>query len=348
MSQKQDTEMLKPIPTAPVVLVLRLDKLECSERVLIGEEYQLRRRLEGQEDARVLFDEERPLGTFLREHEGQLGKDWAAGAARYLKEALVSVIRRKEKESTAWEFLVKKHNYHDSVCIYAACQCWYYYVKNRTPLGAGKNADVFDEQIMGLTGSFQQSIWGAGKNYSVEEVLDNVQLALQNHDSRENTEARVWYLGEKRDMECLVVDGCFYPAILYYLHHLQDWGFCFCRCSNCGKMFVAPSRHHSLCSAECHKEKNRRNKREFDERARKNKFDVEYKNTSQRMRNRLNSLCKRTDLPEEEQEAAEESFLEFRREAVRRKKQIVTDEDYAAFREWMSEQERRFELFCEG
>ena len=75
----------------------------------------------------------------------------------------------------------------------------------------------------------------------------------------------------------------FYPALQYYLKQLMKWDLCFCKCSNCGKVFIATSRHHSLCSKACRVEKNRQNKRMFDARARENGYDIDYKNTCQRM-----------------------------------------------------------------
>jgi len=138
----------------------------------------------------------------------------------------------------------------------------------------------------------------------------------------------------------------FYPALQYYLKQMMKWDLCFCKCSNCGKVFIATSRHHSLCSKACRVEKNRQNKRMFDARARENGYDIDYKNACQRMRNRLNKLGKQTHIPEEQRKRVEWNFEAFRKEAIQRKKRIKDTEDYRAFRDWMFDEERKFEQVC--
>ena len=53
-----------------ILFVLTLDRKKMKERILIGEELQVRFRLQGDMDADVLCDTTRPLGTFLGSAEG--------------------------------------------------------------------------------------------------------------------------------------------------------------------------------------------------------------------------------------------------------------------------------------
>ena len=46
------------------------------ERILIGEEQQIRFRLNGSQNAEVLCDMTRPLGTFLINFERDTDRDW--------------------------------------------------------------------------------------------------------------------------------------------------------------------------------------------------------------------------------------------------------------------------------
>ncbi len=158
-------------------------------------------------------------------------------------------------------------------------------------------------------------------------------------------QARVWYAHTGR--EYLILEDSLDALVPYYASRAEDWGYVFCRCAHCGRGFLAPSRHHSLCSPQCHRAKARENKRRFDAQARDCTWEADYKNISQRMRNRLASLRGR-DVPEEELDAAEERFAEFRKEAVARKKQLTDPEAGEAFRTWLLEQERSFALFCKG
>ena len=48
-----------------ILFVLTLDRKKMKERILIGEEQQIRFRLNGSQNTEVLCDMTRPLGTFL-------------------------------------------------------------------------------------------------------------------------------------------------------------------------------------------------------------------------------------------------------------------------------------------
>ena len=52
-----------------ILLVLTLDRQKMKERILIGEELQIRFRLQGYDDTEVLCDVTRPLGTMLSTFE---------------------------------------------------------------------------------------------------------------------------------------------------------------------------------------------------------------------------------------------------------------------------------------
>lgn len=329
-----------------IILALSLDKARGCERIIIGEEQQVRRRLDGL-GSDVLYDRERPLGQLLFSHEKQIDKDWNAEVIFSLKKALASVLQRKEYEASAWEFLEGKVKSLDPICMFTAYQCRIWYRENRTALGGERNSDQFEHQIMTLTRSFKHILWGEEKNYSVEQVMERVEQYTKINGDEIDTQARVWYPGRRRHAEYLIIEKSFVPAILYYLNHLRDWGLCFCRCCVCNQIFLASSRHYSLCSEDCRKEKNRQNKREFDARARENKYDVDYKNTYQRMRNQLNSLRKAGNILKAEEDRIEAGFKAFCEGAVQRKKQIKTLTDYKMFVDWLFEQERVFEQLCE-
>ena len=59
-----------------ILFVLTLDRKKMKERILIGEELQVRFRLQGDMDADVLCDTTRPLGTFLAEFEHDPDGEW--------------------------------------------------------------------------------------------------------------------------------------------------------------------------------------------------------------------------------------------------------------------------------
>lgn len=73
-----------------ILLVLTLDRQKKKERILIGEELQIRFRLHGNTDADVLCDVTRPLGTLLAEFEHDPEGEWNRLGLAPLREALHS------------------------------------------------------------------------------------------------------------------------------------------------------------------------------------------------------------------------------------------------------------------
>ena len=198
---------------------------------------------------------------------------------------------------------------------------------------------------MGLVRSFKQSIWGNEKKYSVAEIMERMAQYAHIGARTSDMEARIWYPAKRRTAEYLIVENSYFPAIWYYLVHLRDWQLSICRCDVCGNMFLSTSKHFSLCSAACRKVKNRQNKQEFDDRARENKYDVNYKNTTQRMRNKLNKLSKR--VTETQRADLKAAFRSACTSALRQKKLIKNHEDYKAFVDLLFALENQFETLCE-
>ena len=329
--------------TPPIIMAIGIDREKKRERLIIGEEHQVRHLLNGYEDAQVLYDRERDLGTFLTEHQAQLDQDWNESVLKPLLQASKSIIERKDNKAKAGQYLDSKLNPDDPISYYTAYMCHSWYMESRTK---GKGADWFEEQAMCLTKSFKQELWADKRYYLMEELIERMHDIIRAKSASADTDARIWYSSRKRVQEFVVVTNSFYPAVFYYLTRLKELGYCYCKCSECKRMFLATSGHHSLCSDACRKSKGLQNKREFDERARKNLYNAECKNTTQRMRNKMNRLMK-MDVPEDMKLRVVEVFKAFQNEARIRKKDIKSESDSKKYIDWLFEQERRFEELCE-
>ena len=140
----------------------------------------------------------------------------------------------------------------------------------------------------------------------------------------EDTRLDLWYPDSRRDMECVAAYASFYPLITYYLNRLNDWGLCFRKCKICGKVFLARSLRYELCSEKCRKKQSLQNKRDFDERARENNYDLLYKNECQSWRNQINRAKKLPDFPADRLAAMQSAFEAFKKEALKRKQEVKT------------------------
>lgn len=323
----------------PIVMALSLNRDKKTERIIIGQMDAVEAWLTGTDKLEVICDVVRPLGTFLFEHQAQNRGEWSQNAGSLLAEAAESFQHREEKETSAWNYLAEKRNPHDMVCEFTVRQSWYWYQSCRRLLGSPEKSREYRDLFLFLVRSFKESLWEKDGACSLDTAWNTVQWEI-NGGVRASIEQRmtIRYAARSRGEEWLLISESFYPALQYYLRKLMDWGLCLCRCSVCNKVFVADSRHYSLCGEECRRTQNRLNKQRFDKKGKENGYDQAYKNTCQRMRNRLKKI-ETTNLNHE----ADAWFKRFRKEATGRKKRIENPEDAKSFQDWMFEQERSFD-----
>lgn len=321
---------------AALVMAIALDKDNKSEHIVIGEEVQVQNFLAGFENASVLYDQKRPLGIFLIEHQTQDEGDWSQYAIAPLREASQSLLGRQAKEAAAWDYLQNKENSHDPICLFTSYMIQYFYACDRK---------TFLDKSTLLTKSFKGELLKGRRYFQIEELINEVQDRIRVKADPLDAQATIQYCWKHQALEYVIVTHSFYPAILYYLNRLKELKYCFCQCSVCGSWFLASSGHHSLCSTKCRKLKTKQNKREHDERERKDKCCRECKNATQRMRNRLNQLHKH-NAPEELLAAAEAAFKAFQKEAIARKKKIKSEGSDRQFIDWLFAQERLIDELC--
>ncbi len=87
---------------------------------------------------------------------------------------------------------------------------------------------------------------------------------------------------------------------------------------------LAKSQRYELCSDKCRKAQALQNKREFDERARENNYDLLYKNECQNWRNKINRVKNTAGFPADRLEKIQVAFSDFKKEALQRKKAVKT------------------------
>ena len=120
---------------------------------------------------------------------------------------------------------------------------------------------------------------------------------------------------------------------------MNDWGICFRQCKACGKYFLAKSQRYELCSDKCRKAQALQNKREFDERARENNYDLLYKNECQNWRNKINRVKNTAGFPADRLEKIQAAFSDFKKEALQRKKAVKTGTaSPKEFTDWLYQQ----------
>ena len=99
------------------------------------------------------------------------------------------------------------------------------------------------------------------------------------------------------------------------------------------------AQRYELCSGKCRKAQALQNKREFDERARENNYDLLYKNECQNRRNKINRAKNTTGFPDNRLEKIQAAFADFKKEALPRKKAVKTvTASPKEFTDWLYQQ----------
>ena len=323
-----------------ILFVLALDRDKMKERILIGTEQQIRFRLDGNKDNDVIYDITRPLGRFLIDFEYDKEKNWNIYGLAPLRDALhTNRWKQPALEQTAGDFLAKKYLTGDPVRMYATFRIWNEYLVTREYRDRNTACDRFIEKIQILTQAFQtENVMNFNSDTGKPERFHTGSLYFRNTPA-EITRLELWFPDNRRRTECVAAYSSFYPLITYYLNRLNDWGLCFRQCKVCGKYFLAKNQRYELCSDKCRKAQALQNKREFDERARENNYDLLYKNECQNWRNKINKSKKTADFPIERLEEMKTAFDLFKKEALRRKKAVKAGTTKPTeFTDWLYQQ----------
>ena len=150
----------------------------------------------------------------------------------------------------------------------------------------------------------------------------NISTHIYSSVPPEDTRLDLWYPDNKRKMVCVAAYSSLYPLMIYYPNHLNDWGLYFRKCKICGKVFLARSQRYELCSDKCRKKQSLQNKREFDERASENNYDLLYKNECQNWRNKINKAKKTSGFSADCLEEMLAAFESFKKDALQRKQAV--------------------------
>ncbi|MCD7866400.1 MAG: hypothetical protein LUG54_10450 [Clostridiales bacterium] len=306
-----------------ILFVLILDRAKMKERILIGTELEIRFRLGGSRNADVLCDVTRPLGTFLTSFEHDPDGQLNLHALVPLYNALhTNRWKQPEPEKAAGDFLAEKNLTGNPVSMYTAFRVWNDYLVTREYRDRDAASDRFRNKAAHLLLAFRiERAMYFNKESGQAGHLKNGGLFYRSTPDVD-TRLDLWYPDTQRSCECVAAYHSFIPLITYYQNRLNDWGLCFRQCRMCRKYFLARSQRYDLCSDKCRKAQALQNKREFDERARKNSYDLAYKNETQNWRNKINKAKRTPDFPPDRLEEMQAAFDAFKKEALKRKTEV--------------------------
>ena len=198
-----------------ILFVLTLDKKKMKERILIGEEQQIRFRLDGSKSAEVLCDMTRPLGTFLINFEQDTDREWNLYGLSPLRQALHSNRwKQPELEQAASEFLWKKYLSNEPLKMYVAFRIWNSYLLAREPRDRNAACDRFMDKMSSLTGVFHDGAMSFDKETGKPKHFQAGSLYFKGAPS-EDTRLDLWCPDNRRTEDCVSASASLDPLSTY-------------------------------------------------------------------------------------------------------------------------------------
>ena len=206
-----------------MIFVLTLDRQKMKERILVGEEQEIRFRLQGDGEADVLCDVTRPLGSLLAEFEHDPDREWNLNGLSPLREALhTNRWSQPALEQKAGDFLTKKYLTGDPVRMFAAFRIWNGYLQARLPREREEACERFMKKMGSLTAVFMgDPVLKFDPNNGKPRLLE-LSHRIYGMIPAEDTRLDLWYPDSRRDMECVAAYAsgnaksaakCFLPAV---------------------------------------------------------------------------------------------------------------------------------------
>lgn len=328
------------------------------ERILIGTEENIKKRLDGHLDVDVMYDETKPFGSLLLTMDTDPEGEWGT-VIFHLKQAQESIHSSRHQktqkllfaslpgqpklefapthEARAQEILIKKYNSADPICQFVATRIWYgywVYREGKSP----DNCELFLNSMHNLIRPFSCYRGSADERIAVN--ADN-RIFRHTQEMRSYDKEHIIYTPSDSSMQdCIIVDKSLIPLEKYYLSKFDKWKKYIIRCKVCGRLFMADTLKFKLCSDECKKQARLNNlvlrKQDKDT----SNVDSICINASAHWYNRLDKIRKSSEWTEEDVQKyviAKDQFLKEKRKKRRAHK--MGKLSFVELRDWLLHQE---------
>jgi len=304
-----------------------LDMNKKTEKILIGELIDIKKRLDGFSDVKLLYENTRDIGRLIMDFT-PIAEDLSNIRVALLDSASG---RKPPHFNREIDHLNRLYGSDNPIHRFTALLMWQeyqrYYLNEKKDSGA--LFDVFDDITLALRFNLIDNV------KSWQEQNRKNPLAYLDSDFRKYP-VSVYYGSDKNASEYAVSGRSLLPIAVYYLKHVYSSGRYIQTCPICGSSFVAKTiGMTTLCSDKCRRIQGKENKRQFDERARELPHERAYKNTYMYWYNKVKK-CQRMDLPKDKLSGVETAFHSFSQESAKRKKAIGRDKEAASkYESWL-------------
>ena len=307
-----------PILENPAI-ALHLDFRRKKEQIILGNFDSINRYIRGAKKDKILFEETRPMGSFLLD---------IVYNASYFADLRIAILD-KEKQQRDFNISLLEDLYMSDNLLYKyiALKLWQKYEKQELSL------DINEDLTLPFRYNLMSDILEWQKSHPYNPLID-MPYEYFKYPIQRLTVPQV-----EHNIEWVIADFALMPLIVYYLQNIYEKDKYFSYCKVCGKLFLSPDLYKTtMCSAKCRKKQKKINKQNYNERYK----DVGYEKTQQNERMYwYNRLRKAQKLNADEKVIAklEKEFERYKAASLKKKRQVkdgsLAYNDYAT---WLLQQ----------
>lgn len=310
-------------------IALNIDFRKRKEHILIGNFEELNRYLHSGKKSNIIFDEMRPIGSFLLDILPKTGlfADIRVNLCDNLCKNGSPNIWQIESLYTAKNPLMK----------FTALKLWQEYMNGMERMARKEDNEDFIDKIEDITLPFRYRLMNEVLEWQRTNPLNP--LCDMPYEYFKYPLQTLLIPDTVKTKEYAVSDNTILPLVLYYLKTIYEKKKYFSYCKVCKKLFLAPDVNKTvICSDKCRKKQQQINKKKYDDATREVDYERTFRNEKMYWYNRITKAKKLTD-DEKILEKLQKAYDEFKRVSKIKKKQVKDEMlSFTAFDTWYLDQ----------
>ena len=310
-------------------IALNIDLRKKKEHILIGDFEELNRYLHGGKKDNIIFEEIRPIGSFLLDIFPRTGL-----FADIRVDLCDNLFKNGSPNILQIESLYTEKN---PLMKFTALKLWQEYMRGMERMERKEDNEDFIDGIEEITLPFRYHLMNEILEWQRTNPLNP--LCDIPYEYFKYPLQMLLVADTAKTKEYAVSDNTILPLILYYLRTIYEKKKYFSYCKVCGKLFLAPDVNKTvICSDKCRKKQQQINKKKYDDATREVDYERTFRNEKMYWYNRITKAKKLTD-DEKILNNLQKAYDEFKRVSKIKKKQVKDGLlSFTAFDTWYLDQ----------
>lgn len=318
-----------PQPNIPILekplIAVNIDLKKNREHIVIGEFDDVNRYLRGWKKRKIIFEETRPIGSFLLDIKPKVVE------LRDLMNHLYRNICKKPYVNT--EAVEHFYNEGSPPMKFLILKIWNEYIKALKRYSEKKANDMMYDTIEEMTLPFRYILMDEILKYQEHDIINP--LSDMPYEYYKYPVQKILVPDSRKTIEYIVSDDMLLSIIVSYMQTIYETKKYFSYCKVCGKLFLSTDLNKNvICSDKCRKEQRKKNKKKFDDATRDVDYERTYRNENMYWYNKVQKAIKR-GISGEALAEIQEAYEEFKRVASIMKKEVKEGKkDFVTFDMW--------------